>query len=51
MMGSFKVLNDKELQDGIFLGFARDEEYVELFVHGHRLIVLKNEVEPVEILN
>lgn len=50
-MGTFKVLNDKELKDGIFLGFARDEEYIELFVRGERLIILRNEVEPVEILN
>lgn len=50
-MGSFRILNDNELKDGEFLGFYRDEEYIELFVRGERLIILRNEVEPVEILN
>lgn len=50
-MGSFKMLKDKEYKDNIFVGYYRDDEYIELIVEGHKLIILKSEVELVEILN
>lgn len=49
-MGSFKVLNDEKLKDNVFLGFVRDEEYLELFVQGERLIIKRDEVEPVNVI-
>jgi hypothetical protein len=49
-MGIFKVLNDEKLKGKQFIGFKRNDEYIELFAFGERLILLTNEVESVEVL-
>jgi hypothetical protein len=48
-MGVYKVLNDELLKDKKFVGVARDDGYVVLHTYKEKLVLLKTEVEQVEI--
>lgn len=38
-MGIFKVLNNDKLKGKQFLGFKRNDEYVEIYTYGKKLLV------------